>query len=77
MARTIERTPHPISVLCADPSRAGDFEPGTLIHTLIDAILSKRRIIELADADQGIALEVKGRGRDAQVLLVARIVSAA
>jgi hypothetical protein len=77
MARSVERTPHPIRVACADPERCGEFESGTLIHTLIDAILSKRRIIELADGDQGISLEVKGRGRDAQVLIVARIVSAA
>jgi hypothetical protein len=77
MARCVERTPHPIRVACADPERCGEFASGTLVHTLIDAILSKRHIIELADADQGIALEVKGRGRDAQVLIVSRIVSVA
>jgi hypothetical protein len=77
MGRPAERTRHPIRVACADPERCGDFESGTLIHVLIDAILVKRRLIEAADVDVGIELRVRGRGNDAQVYIVASIVSVA
>ncbi len=74
MTRLSDVTLRPIRLSCADPDINGEWEPHSLMHTILDALVREQRMVAFAQEENGIEVRI-AVNRDEVVVTVSAKVS--